>query len=193
MVRQLRPWHYNTKKRLIKSPKIYFRDSGIFHALLSLENKKDVLLHPKLGASWEGFALEESIRRLGLDPATARLPGDAKTIAFSLRRGSARVVVAVHDTAAGGALRVVAPVVRIPADAASATGLYRRILELNGRELHGAAFGIFGDDVVAILERTLVDLDASEVEAAIRGVGAIADKWDDTLAKEFGTKRSSDG
>lgn len=62
MVRQLRPWHYNTKKRLIKRPKIYFRDTGILHALLYLEEKKDVLLHPKLGASWEGFALEEIIK-----------------------------------------------------------------------------------------------------------------------------------
>jgi len=62
MVRQLRPWYYNTKKRIVKRPKIYFRDSGILHTLLSLEEKKDVLSHPKLGASWEGFALEEVIR-----------------------------------------------------------------------------------------------------------------------------------
>ncbi len=66
MVRQLRPWYYNTRKRLIKRPKIYFRDTGILHALLSLEEKKDLLLHPKLGASWEGFALEEAIRHLQL-------------------------------------------------------------------------------------------------------------------------------
>lgn len=66
MVRQLRPWYYNTKKRIIKRPKIYFRDSGILHALLSLEDRKDVLLHPKLGASWEGFALEETIKELHL-------------------------------------------------------------------------------------------------------------------------------
>jgi len=66
MVRQLQPWYYNTKKRLIKRPKIYFRDTGILHALLSLEEKKDLLLHPKLGASWEGFALEEAIRHLQL-------------------------------------------------------------------------------------------------------------------------------
>lgn len=66
MVRQLRPWHYNTKKRIIKRPKIYFRDSGVLHALLSLEAKKYIVSHPKLGASWEGFALEEIIRGLGL-------------------------------------------------------------------------------------------------------------------------------
>lgn len=66
MIRQLRPWYYNTKKRIVKRPKIYFRDSGILHALLSLEEKKDVLLHPKLGASWEGFALEEVIKTIQL-------------------------------------------------------------------------------------------------------------------------------
>lgn len=66
MIRQLRPWFYNTKKRIVKRPKIYFRDSGILHALLSLEKKKDVLTHPKLGVSWEGFALEEITRRMWL-------------------------------------------------------------------------------------------------------------------------------
>ena len=66
MVRQLRPWNYNTKKRIIKRPKIYFRDTGILHALLDLPEKKDVLSHPKLGASWEGFALEETIKAIRL-------------------------------------------------------------------------------------------------------------------------------
>ncbi|MFA5075531.1 MAG: ATP-binding protein [Candidatus Babeliales bacterium] len=66
MVRQLRPWFYNTKKRIIKRPKLYFRDSGILHALLMLETKRDVLLHPQLGASWEGFVLEEAIQSLKL-------------------------------------------------------------------------------------------------------------------------------
>lgn len=66
VVRQLQPWYYNTKKRLIKRPKIYFRDTGILHTLLALEEKKDVLSHPKLGASWEGFALEEVIKGIGL-------------------------------------------------------------------------------------------------------------------------------
>jgi len=66
MVRQLRPWNYNTKKRIIKRPKIYFRDTGILHALFDLPEKKDVLSHPKLGASWEGFALEETIKAIRL-------------------------------------------------------------------------------------------------------------------------------
>jgi predicted AAA+ superfamily ATPase len=66
MVRQLRPWNYNTKKRIIKTPKIYFRDTGILHALFDLPEKKNVLSHPKLGASWEGFALEETIQAIRL-------------------------------------------------------------------------------------------------------------------------------
>ncbi len=66
MIREVRPWFYNTKKRIIKTPKIYFRDSGIAHALLSIENKKGLLVHPKLGTSWEGFALEEVIKCLGI-------------------------------------------------------------------------------------------------------------------------------
>ncbi|MBI3315243.1 MAG: ATP-binding protein [Candidatus Omnitrophica bacterium] len=64
MIREIKPWFYNTKKRIIKSPKIYFRDSGILHALLSIEDKKGLITHPQLGGSWEGFAVEEAIRVL---------------------------------------------------------------------------------------------------------------------------------
>ncbi|CCB88839.1 ATP-binding protein [Simkania negevensis] len=62
MIRQLQPWYENISKRQVKSPKIYFRDSGLFHVLLGIENESELRLHPKLGASWEGFALEEIIR-----------------------------------------------------------------------------------------------------------------------------------
>ncbi len=57
MVRTLWPWHLNVKKRLVKRPKLYFQDSGIFHVLASIENMEQLTTHPKLGASWEGFAL----------------------------------------------------------------------------------------------------------------------------------------
>jgi len=66
LIRQLQPWFYNTRKRLVKRPKIYFRDTGIMHALLTLQNRAEVLRHPRLGASWEGFALEQVCRHLGL-------------------------------------------------------------------------------------------------------------------------------
>jgi len=58
MVRILMPWHANIGKRLVKRPKIYIRDSGIFHALQTIENFQQLKNNPKLGASWEGFALE---------------------------------------------------------------------------------------------------------------------------------------
>ncbi|MDF3047892.1 MAG: putative superfamily ATPase [Candidatus Midichloriaceae bacterium] len=68
MIRQLRPWFENIGKRQVKSPKVYFRDSGIFHVFLGINNYDQLTTHPKLGASWEGFALEEVIRRLNPDP-----------------------------------------------------------------------------------------------------------------------------
>jgi predicted AAA+ superfamily ATPase len=62
MIRQLQPWHVNIKKRQVKAPKIYFRDSGLFHTLLRIRTWEELNRNIKLGASWEGFALEEIIR-----------------------------------------------------------------------------------------------------------------------------------
>jgi predicted AAA+ superfamily ATPase len=59
MVRRLHPWWENAGKRVVKRPKIYLRDSGLLHALLRIGSQRDLLLHPKLGASWEGFVIEE--------------------------------------------------------------------------------------------------------------------------------------
>jgi predicted AAA+ superfamily ATPase len=64
MVRLLQPWHTNLGKRLVKSPKLYIRDSGLLHHLLSIGSERDLAAHNKLGASWEGFALETAIRIL---------------------------------------------------------------------------------------------------------------------------------
>lgn len=58
LVRRLGPWHANIGKRLVKSPRVYVRDSGITHALLGLATQEDVLGHPVAGASWEGFVVE---------------------------------------------------------------------------------------------------------------------------------------
>lgn len=136
--------------------------------------------------------VETTIRGLGVDPSAARIPGDDKTRAYALRRGSARVVVAVgRGEGGGGTLRVLAPVVSVP-DAASEAKVFRRLLELNAREISGAAFGIFGDEIVVVVERTTKDLDASEVDQIVKTVGRVADRWDDALAKEFGLKRASD-
>lgn len=65
MVRILSPWFENLKKRQVKSPKIYFRDSGILHALVGISEKEQLDTNPKLGAYWEGFALEEVIATFG--------------------------------------------------------------------------------------------------------------------------------
>ena len=59
VIRQLPPWHENLRKRQVKSPKMYVRDTGLLHALLSLTTSKAILSHPKLGASWEGFGIEQ--------------------------------------------------------------------------------------------------------------------------------------
>jgi predicted AAA+ superfamily ATPase len=69
MIRQLQPWHANLAKRQVKAPKIYFRDSGLFHRLQGIRTTQDLLTHPKLGASWEGFALEEVLRAAQPDEA----------------------------------------------------------------------------------------------------------------------------
>ncbi len=62
MIRQVHPWYVNVGKRQVKSPKIYLRDSGLLHALLDLSDRDSLLGHPVVGASWEGFALEQIVR-----------------------------------------------------------------------------------------------------------------------------------
>ena len=64
VIRQLMPWHENISKRQVKAPKIYIADSGVLHTLLGLRTLKDLEGHPKVGASWEGFVLEQVIHRL---------------------------------------------------------------------------------------------------------------------------------
>jgi predicted AAA+ superfamily ATPase len=62
MIRQLQPWYENLGKRQVKAPKIYLRDSGILHALLNLPDFQTLHGHPRLGASWEGFAIEQILQ-----------------------------------------------------------------------------------------------------------------------------------
>jgi uncharacterized protein len=69
MVRQLPPWFENLGKRQVKAPKIYVRDSGLLHTLLSVSSQHDLEHHPKVGASWEGYAVEEVLKALQPDEA----------------------------------------------------------------------------------------------------------------------------
>lgn len=90
MVRQLRPWFENIAKRQVKSPKVYFRDSGIFHAFMGIVDYEQLITHPKLGASWEGFALEEVIRQISPDPDDCYFwatPGGAELDLLILKNG----------------------------------------------------------------------------------------------------------
>ena len=60
LIRQLQPWHVNAKKRLVKSPKVYIRDSGLLHAIIGIENYQTLRNHIAVGGSWEGFVIEQT-------------------------------------------------------------------------------------------------------------------------------------
>jgi len=62
MIRQLQPWHENIRKRQVKAPKIYFRDTGLLHSLLNIPDYHNLMGNPRMGASWEGFALEQVLQ-----------------------------------------------------------------------------------------------------------------------------------
>ncbi len=68
MAKRLEPWYENMAKRQVKAPKIYLADSGVLHTLLGLESREDLLGHPKVGASWEGFAIGEVAAHLDARP-----------------------------------------------------------------------------------------------------------------------------
>jgi predicted AAA+ superfamily ATPase len=69
MIRQLQPWHENLKKRQVKTPKVYLRDSGLLHSLLNIPGMGELWGHPRLGASWEGFTLEQVLSVLRTNEA----------------------------------------------------------------------------------------------------------------------------
>jgi len=102
VVQTLKPWHENISKRQVKSPKVFVRDSGLLHTLLDIDRAEQLESHPRVGASWEGFAIQEVTRRLGarLDQcffwsthAGAELDllvvADGKRLGFEMKRTSA--------------------------------------------------------------------------------------------------------
>ena len=68
MAQVLQPWAENLGKRVVMTPKVYFADAGLLHALLRIQNREDLLTHPRVGASFEGFAMQHVMRRLGAEP-----------------------------------------------------------------------------------------------------------------------------
>jgi hypothetical protein len=87
VIRQLQPWHANLGKRQVRSPKVYVRDSGLLHQLLGLGTEKALMSHPKLGASWEGFAIEQALASEAHDDAWFWATHQGAEIDLLLRRG----------------------------------------------------------------------------------------------------------
>ena len=87
MVRQLQPWFANLKKRQVKAPKIYVRDSGLLHRLLGIDTEKALLTHPRIGASWEGFVIEQVLATEPHDEAFFWATHQGAEIDLILRRG----------------------------------------------------------------------------------------------------------
>jgi predicted AAA+ superfamily ATPase len=146
LVRALPPWYENLKKRQVKSPKIYLRDSGLLHALLSIETQRDLQAHPKLGASWEGFVLEQVI-------AAAR----TRDVYFWATHGGAELDLLVfkHGRRYGIEIKY--------ADAPTATKSLRVALE--DLQLHRAAILYPGDRAYSLDDRIRV-LPMSQIETA---------------------------
>jgi len=137
--------------------------------------------------------VEATIRKLGLDPTTTRgrSPSDSQAV-WTLKRGSASVLLTVtfQESEDVTYLRVVSPVVTLPTHAGNQAALIRRVLELNAGGLANAAFGLVGDRVVAVSERTAAGLGAEEVEQTVRHLAAVADTFDDRFEKEFGATKA---
>jgi predicted AAA+ superfamily ATPase len=87
MIRQLQPWHANLRKRQVKAPKVYVRDTGLLHELLGISNAAELYTHPKIGASWEGFAIEQVLARQPHDDAFFWATHQGAEMDLVLRRG----------------------------------------------------------------------------------------------------------
>jgi predicted AAA+ superfamily ATPase len=98
MVRQVRPFHVNLAKRQVRSPKVYVRDTGLLHALLGIDSEKELLDHPKIGASWEGFVVEQILASEPHDEAFFWATHQGAEIDLVLRRGGQLLGVEIKRT-----------------------------------------------------------------------------------------------
>ena len=136
--------------------------------------------------------IEDVLRELGHDPAATRTASGESESSWIVSRGSASVVIELSNRDDYVYLRVVAPVLTV--DAGVDTGrLFARLLELNAREVTGAAFALQGAEVQIVNERSTIDLDRSEVMDLVARVSKFADDWDDVLVREFGGTRGRVG
>jgi hypothetical protein len=141
------------------------------------------------GAGKARKLVESAIKDLGIDPAESELEAASGGMAWRVAKGSAHVMIAINPTGEGKAarLRIVSPVILMNED--TSPGLLRKLLELNGTELPGVAFGVIGDKVVLVAERGVTGLDRAEVTEMLNSIGFYADKYDDDLVEEFGGTR----
>ncbi len=102
MIRQLQPWYANLSKRQVKAPKVYVRDSGLLHHLLGIETAKALMNHPKLGASWEGFVIEQIVMMEPHDEAYFWATHQGAEIDLIIRRGDQLLGVECKRTDAPG-------------------------------------------------------------------------------------------
>lgn len=118
MVRALQPYFTNLKKRMVKSPKIFVRDSGLLHALLRLETDDDILAHPVAGTSWEGFVLEQIL---------ANIPSSWQAYFYRTRAGAEMDLVLVP----GGRRRPIAVEMKLSLAPTPARGFWNAVEDLN--------------------------------------------------------------
>jgi len=99
VIRQLKPFHTNTKKRLIKSPKIYIRDTGLVHCLLGIESYNDLLGHPALGTSYEAFIINTILEHLPLYDASFYRSSSGAEIDLVLEKGDKKIAIEIKSSA----------------------------------------------------------------------------------------------
>ena len=122
VMRQLQPWHENLNKRQVRAPKIYVRDSGLLHALLDIHTAKELEVHPKSGASWEGFVIEQAIQSLGAEPSECHFwrTHTGAELDLLIIRGRRRIGIEIKRTTAP----TITPSMRIALDDLKLTELH---------------------------------------------------------------------
>jgi hypothetical protein len=100
VIRQLRPFHTNTKKRLVKSPKVYIRDTGLIHCLLGIENYNDLLGHPALGNSYEAFVIASLLENFPRYEASFYRSSSGAEIDLVLGKGRKKIAIEIKSSSA---------------------------------------------------------------------------------------------
>jgi len=140
--------------------------------------------------------VEEAISALSLVPEENRLQGQQEGYGWGVMKGSAEIFIFLipgdSQKETHHSFQVVSPVMKMPESQTSQVALYRRLLELNVEILSGVSFGLKGDMVLIVADRSTQDINLSEVKSMILRVGYFADLYDDELVSQYGGHRYSD-